>query len=63
MAVHSDDVLSGRPDSATVHTYQIALQESNKKTQTSNLQQKIVQAQIASLKADEIMKGDDEMDE
>lgn len=56
MAIQSDDVLSGRPDTSTQHTYQIANGEISKKTQTSFLQQKILQAQLASIKAEECLK-------
>ena len=45
MAIRSDDVLHGKVLSSTVYTYQIAGSDVNRKTQTSNLQNKISEVQ------------------
>ena len=50
MAIHSDDLLAGRPDNVTIHTYQIAGSDVTRKTQTSNLLQKVTQAQVSLIR-------------
>jgi hypothetical protein len=62
MAVHSDDMLAGRPDDLTIHTYQIAGSDVTRKTQTSNLLQKVTQAQINIIK-EQIVNEEEQSDE
>ena len=63
MAVHSDDLVPGKADTATVHTYQIAGSDVNRRTQTTNLQQKIATVQASSLRAEEAVKMEEEVEE
>jgi len=59
MAIHSDDLIAGRPDNTTLHTYQIAGSHLSRKTQATNLQQKVIQAQASSIKAEETVKAEE----
>lgn len=65
MAIRSDDILQGKTSQSIVHTYQIAGSEVNRKTQTSNLQQKVAEAKEIAMRqeAEQPLKVTDELED
>jgi hypothetical protein len=51
LTIKSDEILQGKAYSTVVHTYQIVGSDINRKTQTSNLIQKVIDAQQQPLPA------------
>lgn len=51
LTIKSDEILQGKAYSTVVHTYQIVGSDINRKTQTSNLIQKVIEAQQQPLPA------------
>lgn len=45
LTIKSDDILHGKTNSTLVHTYQIVGSDVSRKTQTSNLIHKVIEAQ------------------
>jgi hypothetical protein len=61
LTVKSDDILHGKTYSSIVHTYQIVGSDINRKTQTSNLVQKVLEAQSQPIQSNaQELKMEDE---